>query len=203
MKYKYCPTCKKKLEVYCFNKNNSRKDGLMGQCRKCSKKHRDEVEKTKEGVLASIYRAQKASSLSRNHKKPDYTKEDFIKWCLCQKQFHDIFENWVNSNYNKWARPSVDRINDYIGYNMENIQIMTWKQNNEKSHIDRKSGRNNKMSKSVIGWSLDGKLLKEYYSLSQASRDLKISVSNICNCCKGKRNKAGGFIWTYKFCLTN
>ena len=36
-----------------------------------------------------------------------------------------------------------------------------------------------------------------YYGLSEASRQTGIALSNICNCCKGKRKTAGGYIWRY------
>lgn len=38
---------------------------------------------------------------------------------------------------------------------------------------------------------------KLYNSLSQASKECGVSVSNICNCCKNKRKTAGGYVWKY------
>ena len=42
-----------------------------------------------------------------------------------------------------------------------------------------------------------GKILKTFISISDASRKMKISDSNISMVCKGKRPKAGGYIWKY------
>lgn len=44
----------------------------------------------------------------------------------------------------------------------------------------------------------NGNFLKLWESLSEASKTLKINVSNISECCNGKRLSAGGFIWKYK-----
>ena len=42
-----------------------------------------------------------------------------------------------------------------------------------------------------------GKVLQTFISISDASRKMKISDSNISMVCKGIRPKAGGYIWSY------
>ena len=42
-----------------------------------------------------------------------------------------------------------------------------------------------------------GKILRTFISISEASRKMKISSSNISMACKGIRPKAGGYIWSY------
>ena len=39
--------------------------------------------------------------------------------------------------------------------------------------------------------------IKEFISVSDASRETGISRSSISACCRGKRKSAGGFQWTY------
>lgn len=51
-------------------------------------------------------------------------------------------------------------------------------------------------SKRVLQFSLDGKLISEYESVSEAMR--KTGVCKISNVCRGERKQAGGFIWKYK-----
>ena len=51
---------------------------------------------------------------------------------------------------------------------------------------------------SILQYSSSYSFIKEWKSIHEAERALGISSSNICNCCKGKRNKAGGYIWQYK-----
>ena len=52
--------------------------------------------------------------------------------------------------------------------------------------------------KAVLQFSKDGKLIEEYPSLVEASRQTGCNQGHICDCCKGKRKSAGGFIWKYK-----
>lgn len=52
----------------------------------------------------------------------------------------------------------------------------------------------------VIQYDLNGKLVKEYPSLAEASRDAvkKRDIKTIVNCCNGKFKQAYGYIWRYK-----
>ena len=42
-----------------------------------------------------------------------------------------------------------------------------------------------------------GKLLATFPSIQEAERQTGISDSRICECCKGKRKSAGGYVWKY------
>ena len=63
---------------------------------------------------------------------PEYSKEEFRKWLYSQPLFFELYNNWVNNEYDKNLTPSVDRINSSISYKMSNIQLMTWHENNIK-----------------------------------------------------------------------
>lgn len=66
-----------------------------------------------------------------------------------------------------------------------------------------------KKSKPVIQFSLDGKYITEYLSISEASSATGANIKGIRNCCNGgyfcktknrfvNIHKAGGYIWKYK-----
>ena len=50
----------------------------------------------------------------------------------------------------------------------------------------------------ILQFSKDGELIAEYSSIHEAERQTRCNRGNICNCCKGNRKSAGGFIWKYK-----
>lgn len=52
--------------------------------------------------------------------------------------------------------------------------------------------------KPVYKYSLDGKLIATYLSISEAARQTGISKGNISQCCNGRLKTAGGFIWRFK-----
>jgi len=51
--------------------------------------------------------------------------------------------------------------------------------------------------KKVIQLTKDGKVLKEWESMAQVEKSLRIHNASICKCCKGKLQTAGGFKWKY------
>lgn len=52
-------------------------------------------------------------------------------------------------------------------------------------------------SKPVAQYTTDGVFIAEYASVNEASRQTKVNQGNICSCCNGQRNFAGGFVWRY------
>lgn len=52
--------------------------------------------------------------------------------------------------------------------------------------------------KAVLQYSLDGKLLNEWKSISEAEKACPKAKGKISAVCKGSRNKAGGYVWKYK-----
>ena len=97
----------------------------------------------------------------------------------------------------------------HFGYNIENGGNTVGKLSEEtkKKIGDANRGRNNgnynkkgilsPLSKKVNQYDLDGKIIKTWYSISDAERDLKIRNSNISQCCRNIRHTAGGFKWEY------
>lgn len=153
--------------------------------------------RSKNGIIKRIYLDQIQSSKRRNHQPPLYTNEELKKWMFDQPNFEDLYNNWVDSGYEKMLKPSVDRLDDYKGYNFDNIQLMTWEENEKKGYEDRKNGINNKQSKAVLQFTKDGEFVKEWYSMRKAERRGFCS-GKISSCCRGKQKTHKGFIWKYK-----
>lgn len=55
-----------------------------------------------------------------------------------------------------------------------------------------------KCSIPILQFTKDGTFIKEWPSAHEACRQLGISQPHICNCLKGRRKHAGGFVWRYK-----
>lgn len=54
-----------------------------------------------------------------------------------------------------------------------------------------------KPPKPVIQYTKEGEFIAEYASAHEASRQTKVNNRNICSCCSGNRNSAGGYKWRY------
>ncbi|MBQ4037171.1 MAG: hypothetical protein IJC84_03500 [Clostridia bacterium] len=53
-------------------------------------------------------------------------------------------------------------------------------------------------AKAVYQYTFDNRLIKKWDSISEAARELSISLSNICMCAKGQRRSAGSYKWGYE-----
>ena len=53
-------------------------------------------------------------------------------------------------------------------------------------------------TKPILQFSKDGEFIAEYPSIKEAEKQTGCYQGNVCNCCKGNRKSAGGFIWRYK-----
>ena len=52
-------------------------------------------------------------------------------------------------------------------------------------------------SKKILQFTKSGEFIKEWPSIREASKQLKINFGNICSCCNGIRKYAGGYVWKY------
>lgn len=60
-----------------------------------------------------------------------------------------------------------------------------------------KKTTNDKRSKRVVQYSLDGTAIKVWPSSHEIERQLGFRHGNITNCCRGRQNTAYGYIWQY------
>ena len=199
MRTRKCSKCEVVKILDMFHKNKKEKFGAGYMCKTCEKERCTEWQRTKDGMMAVIFASQKSSSKRRCHNLPTYTLEDLREWAYAQSEFHIMYDNWKRLDYQRWYKPSVDRIDDSIGYTMSNIQLMIWKDNSNKRVLQLKEASAISTHKLVIQISIDsGCIVNTFKSMGIASRTTGISKQNISATCIGKRKKAGGFRWEYK-----
>lgn len=195
MTKKNCNKCKELKPLTEFSKAKAFNDGLRYQCKYCDKVDKMSYSHTKIGLIKNIYLNQKYCSIQRKHPSPNYSLHELIKWINNQVNFDLLYLNWINSGYNRNKIPSCDRLNDYLPYSLDNLQLLTWKENNDKYYKDVLSGINNKRNRPVIQMSLSGEFIKKHYSIANAKRIT--GATHIYGCCNGKRNHSKGFKWKY------
>lgn len=104
--------------------------------------------------------------------------------CLITKE--ELKKLWNRDKAEKMEKPTIDRINNKGHYIFDNCRFIEQSENSSKDkEISILQLRNNK-------------IIKEWKSLAQVFRKLKIPQSNICHVLKGRRQTAGGFKWRYK-----
>jgi len=128
---KQCTRCTQIKENNKFSKQTINTGGMRHICKECILR----INRTKIGKIQSIYYNQVESSKRRKHAPPSYNKQELIDWCIAQPLYHKLHEAWAHSKYNKWLSPSCDRINDSKPYTFNNLQLMTWKENDTKGVV--------------------------------------------------------------------
>lgn len=156
---------------------------------------------TKKGIVTTIYKTQRQSSKRRGQEMPSYSKEWLSKWLFGNPEFHRLYDLWAISGYKKDLKPSIDRIDDYKGYSFDNIQLMTWKQNNLKGRLDIRSKKlKNKGllhgGHKAVRQYKKGVFIKEYISIAEACRENGLEKANVHKSCNSN-HKSGGFKWEY------
>ena len=192
---KICSKCKIEKSIEDFSFDKRLKNGRQGTCKECKKIECQEYRKTHIGLLNTIYNNQVVNSKKRNYPLPLYNKKEFIFWAIYQPKFYELYDKWKWSGYEKDFVPSIDRLDDYKPYSFDNIQFLTWKENNEKGIQDRITGKNTKKNTKVIQLDLQNNIVNTFGSIKEATE--KTKVINISECCSGNRKTAGGFKWKY------
>lgn len=158
-------------------------------------------DKTKKGIVTKIFGHQIERSAKKEKIYVSYTKQELTEWMMEQTIFHTLFDVWTNSGHIKELKPSVDRIDDMLGYSLDNIQLMTFIENKTKGHESCKKAivSSGKKHRRVIRVSEDGDVLGSYISINEASRITGVGSGNIASCVNINKcqHKAGGFIWRY------
>lgn len=101
---------------------------------------------------------------------------------------------------------NLPQVNHIDGNKLNNcVENLEWCDNRYNQIHANKLGLNSKRNfitsylngKKVLQYDLNGKFIKEWKSIKEASRILKIDNSCISKCCYHKRNKCGGYIWRF------
>ena len=186
---KICGKCNIKKKFDEFNDCGSVLIGKQSYCTKCQAIDQKNRRRTKKGLITKIHSAQIISSRARGHTAPNYTLNEFREWIYSQNIFHILYNNWVNSDYDKMLIPSIDRIIDSKPYSFNNIKITTWRENDAKGRISKR--------KSVLQLDFNDDKIQEYSSLTEASLKTGIAKSSISHCCNDNRKEAGGYNWIF------
>jgi hypothetical protein len=193
---KKCGHCKKTKDKSLFYKRSVLKDGYRSECKTCSELQSLNYTRTRKGLVTMIFKHQRSSSKKRGHVPPNYTKKELYEWVIGQSNFETLYNNWVNSDYEKNLFPSCDRLEDDKPYSFDNLRMVTWDENNKKGYENRRNGTDG-IAKPVIGVNKKTKETVEFISTMEAGRNGFLQ-SKISMCCLGKRKSHKGYVWTFK-----
>lgn len=100
-------------------------------------------------------------------------------------------------NPNKY--PEVNHIDENKSNNhVDNLEWCNKSYNANYGNRNKLISLHSAMLRPVLQFDLNGNFIKEYSSIREAVKELKIRSSGISNCCAGRYSKSGGYKWRYK-----
>lgn len=139
-----------------FYSHKQMTDGLLGKCKECTKKDvakRRQVNRVyynsydKNRYRTNIHRflgSKYDSMRGRIYGKTVHSKlvgkklmpeNEFMSWCYNSVSFHEfmrLYKRWKESGHQRKLAPSIDRIDNKIGYVIGNLQWLTQSENSSK-----------------------------------------------------------------------
>lgn len=101
-------------------------------------------EKTPRGFLMRLYRNMKSRITGVQWKKAHlykdkelFDKDAFYEWALQNPKFHELFNEYVASEYDRKKAPSVDRVDSSRGYTFDNVEWVTMLENSLRGNKSR------------------------------------------------------------------
>lgn len=129
-----------------------------------------------------------------------FIKEGYEHINLCKNKIHKTY-----TIHKLVAMTFISNPNNYKEVNHKDENIHNNKVDNlewcDRSYNINFGERNkkvaDKLSVEIYQYNKKGDFIKKFDSMTKASKEIGIPISNISYCCKNKRNSAGGFIWRY------
>jgi hypothetical protein len=190
---KICTKCVIEKELSEFSNDRTRKDGLYPHCKNCIKdynlKNKDKIAiKDKEQRIKFPWKRVLRNIKKRcNNKNTQYYKYYGGKGIKCLITEEELKELWFRDKAYDMEKPSIDRKKSNKDYIFDNCQFIEQSLNSKKDNF-----------KIILQYDLNGKFIREWESIKEASGGLKINSSNISSCAKRNLKQSKGFIWRYK-----
>lgn len=115
---------------------------------------------------------------------------------LCHTPLHRIIAEKFLTDWN--PNKEVDHINTVKTDNRTCNLCMVDHTQNQKNPLSIQHQKESQLTKPVLQYTLDNKLVNEFISVREAERQMKIYHGSIIKCCKHKLKSTGGYIWRYK-----
>lgn len=141
-------------------------------------------------IAHQLFSRMKRASKRRGHK---FTLDFnvFFEWLL-ENDFKGMLIVALEADDNN-LNPSVDRLDTNIGYLISNMELVTWRENQERNHEHLRKTR---PSTTVYQYTKDGVLVAECSSIRMAAKAVGCSTKEIRVVLDNPKRSCKGYRWT-------
>ena len=158
-------------------------------CDTCRKKFPN-LTMTKVKLAGRLNSHCRANCKKRGHEYPFWhNSKSLLLWLESNDNFEELYKSWVDSGYEKDLTPSIDRLDNSKTYTEDNIELVTWSENNNRG---REYQRNTSKHGAVSVYYKTGEYIDTFPTIKTAERALE--VNNLHKTLSGERNHANGII---------
>ena len=153
------------------------------------KKKKINYYRTMNGFLTHRYASMKQRNVV------SFSKEELSKWLDCRKRlFEKLLIEWKKNGFKREFSPSINRIDDFKGYSIDNIELITWKKNNELGINSIKTKKQKERPVTLH----KGNENVDFNSIKDACKFLNVTHQSVCKVVNGKYKTCKGYKITSK-----
>ena len=151
---KVCSKCKIEKDLGCFCRDKKRGDGLYPNCKTCVGISVLAYNRSLNGKARGLYNSAVKRCRTANsyiNREVGFSIEWFCEWIMTTN-YSKLHKAWTDSGYNRKLSPSLDRVDNDRGYDIDNIQIITFSENVSKdfSVFGQRHGRSKLTEEQVL-----------------------------------------------------
>jgi hypothetical protein len=208
---KQCGICKNIKDILEFHKHSHHSDGHSSTCKECQNLYLKAYRKINKEKIA--IKRNKNKEITKKKSKIYYKLYPWKRTLIHIKQRCDnknakIFkqygakgiknliteeelkELWFRDKAYEMKEPSIDRIDSDGNYEFSNCQYLEKLKNSIKGSA--------LIKREILQFDLNNNFIKEWDSITNASKSLNILHTNIGSVLRKITHSAGGYIWRYK-----
>lgn len=90
--------------------------------------------RTAKGYAAQMYKQMNKRAAKKGMQ--IMKRSEFLRWTEVSDEYQRLHREWEAADYERRLAPSIDRRNNEKGYEKDNLQFLTQRENSKKSHAD-------------------------------------------------------------------
>ena len=182
-----CISCAKPKKI---NKSGDWK----GLCTNCYQKQRSRIDPVffLNWKYDEIYQRCKAPRVPKlmQYKGMEFlSRKELVRKYKYNKRYLRMFQQWVDSGWAFILTPTLDRIDNERGYTTDNIQMITFDENNRKDKLYKKQ---------IDVWTVGGRYIGLFKDRFVISKELNIPQVKIWSCLYGTIKSTYGYKFKWR-----